>query len=174
MTGLDARIARLEAAEAVRSVFAQYTQLMDAGHIDELMQVFGPGAELVAMNEPSTGGGTVRRTGHAEIEAHYRALRIGTFRHHATGVSVDVSPDAKVAEISSLFITSYRHALKGGLYEVRLGADAAGAWKIARLHITSSWGWHVADARIDYFGSFAPMTLRGGRPVVWGRTLADR
>ncbi|MDR5654789.1 hypothetical protein [Ruixingdingia sedimenti] len=57
MTGLDARIARLEAAEAVRSVFAQYTQLMDAGHIDELMQVFGPGAELVAMNEPSTVGG---------------------------------------------------------------------------------------------------------------------
>lgn len=173
MLTLEQRLARLEAAEAVRGTMMSYAQLMDAGLVDEVLQLFAKDSQLIALNEPPGSGGSVRRSGIVEIDTHYRALRYGTFRHHLTNVSVDVTSDAKIAELSALFLTSYRHAIKGGFYEVKFERQNDGQWRIKRMHITSSWGWHVSDPNIDYFALLGAQALRGGRPVRWDLTLTD-
>src|SRR5262249_26523262 len=50
MTNLEKRVARVEAAEEVRSAFARYIYLMDGGFVDELMDVFMTDAEFLAEN----------------------------------------------------------------------------------------------------------------------------
>lgn len=166
MTDVDLRLARLEAAESVRSAFARYTYLMDGGFVDELLDVFATDAEFLAENEPPGTGGTVFRHGRRDIDGHYRSLPFGWFRHHTTNVSVDVAADALTAELSSYFLTAFPGGVQGGTYEgfFRRGAD--GVWRIARWQITSGWGWG-GKAGFHYFEQLADRTRGGGKPVVW-------
>lgn len=172
MTGIEARVARLEAAEAIRGAFAQYTHFMDGGFVDKIIDLFSEDAGFVAKSEPPGTGGTVELNGRSNIGSHYRSLNYGRFRHHTTNTSIDISADAQVGELSSLFITTYRRAIKGGLYELRYGRNVHGQWKIANMHIVSSWGWNV-DEDGSYFEPFSKHTLRDGHPVVWGQTLGE-
>jgi hypothetical protein len=166
MTSIEARLARLEAAEALRSALARYTYLMDGGFVDELLDVFMADAEFVAENEPPGAGGTVVRRGRDDIDGHYRALPFGWFRHHTTNVSVDVSADATQAELSSYFMTAFPGGVQGGLYEGTFQQDTDGTWRIQRWHITCSWGWGGEPA-FRYFEKSADRTVRGGKPVIW-------
>lgn len=169
---LERRLERLEAVESVRAAFTGYAQFMDAGLVEELLHLFDPEAEFVAMNEPPGTGGEVRLRGRADIEKHYRALPFGWFRHHTTNTSIDVSDDARHAELSSYFLTSFPGGVQGGLYEMQFQVDSSGAWRIRSVHIASSWGWGATGTGFHYFDQLGDNTLRGGRPVMWGRTIA--
>jgi hypothetical protein len=166
MTSIKTRLARLEAAEAVRSALARYTYLMDGGFVDELLDVFSADAEFVAENEPPGTGGTAMHRGRDDIGGHYRALPFGWFRHHTTNTSIDVSADATEAHVSSYFLTSFPGGVQGGLYEGTFQHDTDGTWRIRNWHITSSWGWG-GEPRFQYFEQTADRTVRGGKPVVW-------
>ncbi|MFE6923013.1 nuclear transport factor 2 family protein [Nocardia sp. NPDC057663] len=172
-TDLEVRVARLEAVEAVRGTFARYTQLMDGGFVDELLDVFATDADFLAENEPPGSGGSVDYRGRSEIAGHYRALPYGWFRHHTTNTTVDVSANAQQAELSSYFLTTFPGGVQGGLYEGSFALDVDGVWRIRRWQITSSWGWGTGDIGFQYFEPLAARTLRGGRPVVWNETLGS-
>jgi hypothetical protein len=166
MTNVEARLTRLEAAEAVRSALARYVYLMDGGFVDELLDVFTDDAEFVAANEPPGTGGTVVHRGRDDIGGHYRALPFGWFRHHTTNTSIDVSADATEAQVSSYFLTSFPGGVQGGLYEGTFQHDTDGTWRIRNWNITSSWGWG-GEPGFHYFEQAADRTVRGGKPVVW-------
>ncbi|MFE3188534.1 nuclear transport factor 2 family protein [Nocardia sp. NPDC059240] len=170
MTDLGARLARLEALEAVRGALARYVQLMDGGFVDELLDVFMADADMLAENEPPGSGGSVSYHGRAEIDGHYRALPFGWFRHHTTNTTIDVSAAADHAELSSYFLTAFPCGVQGGLYEGTFRLDVDGVWRIQRWQITSSWGWG-GEAGFHYFESLADRTLRGGKPVVWNQIV---
>ena len=166
MMNLETRVARIEAAEEVRSAFARYIYFMDGGFVDELMDVFMTDAEFLAENEPPSTGGTVTHRGRADIEGHYRALPFGWFRHHAANITVDVSADAQQADLSSYFLTAFPGGVQGGLHEGTFCKDVDGIWRIQRWQITSSWGWGGEPA-FQCFEKSTEWTQRGGRPVTW-------
>ena len=109
LTALHARLARLEAAEHVRSGLTAYAAAVDSHRFDDLMNLFCEDAEFVACNFPSGSGTTLRRTGRAAIAPITRILPETEVRHHVTNVAVDVDPDAKYADVSAYYLhTPYR------------------------------------------------------------------
>ncbi|MGW0035187.1 nuclear transport factor 2 family protein [Gordonia sp. NPDC003376] len=169
----EPRLRRLEAAEEIRCAITRYTQLMDAGLIDDLMELFMDDARFLSTNEPPGTGGSKSLQGRDEIETHYRGLPFGWFRHHIANTAVDVSPSADHAELSSYFITAFPGGVQGGLYEVGFRLDTAYTWRIQRLQITSSWGWGTKETGFHYFEQLGDRTFRGGHPVVWNETVHD-
>lgn len=171
MEDLALRISRLEAIEAVRGAFAKYVLFMDGGRVDDLLEVFAEDGELIAENEPAGSGLTVHRKGRSDVEKHYRQLPYGTFRHHTTNTTVDVSADATQAELSSYFLTAKPNGIKGGLYEILFIRDHDGSWHIQRLHIASSWAWQASAVENAFYDALADHTLRGGAPAVWDQVF---
>ena len=114
---LEARIARLEATEAVRRTFNRYLWFLDGGKFDDLLAVFAVDATMEAMNYPPGTGGTLRFDGRDAIAEIYRPLRAGGFRHNSTNTSIAVADDALGASLTSYFLTAGPNAIQGGVYE---------------------------------------------------------
>jgi len=162
---LEARIARLEAIEACRSVFSEYTHYLDAGHIDDLMEIFSEDVEWVAANYPPGSGQDLPVNGRAGVRQVYAGLTFGSFRHHTTNVAVNILPSGE-GELSSYFMTSVPKGLQGGLYQGSL-RDEGDRWRIFRWRVVSAWSWRVAGEADQYFFSMRDRALRDGRPVVF-------
>lgn len=164
---VERRVARLEAAEHVRSGLARYSHFVDARLFDELQHVFLDDAEFVAVNFPPGNPTPVRRVGWIEIEPVCRNLPSTEIRHHMTNVSVDVSSDAKHARSSAYYLHTKAGGITGGYYEGEWRPDNTGTWRIATWHVTAGWGSAFGGSGYDYAQSLRDGTRRGGHPVVW-------
>ena len=165
---LEARIARLEATEAVRRTFNRYLWFLDGGKVDDLLAVFAVDATMEAMNYPPGTGGTLRFDGRDAIAEIYRPLRAGAFRHNSTNTSIAVADDALTASLTSYFLTASPNGIQGGVYEGTLravSADPAGIWEIVSWRVSSQWGWNVAGDPATYTNPLHAFTLGDGRPA---------
>ena len=165
MTGtIEARIARLEAAEAVRSAFAEYTHYIDGRDFNALAELFSEDAIFVAANFPGGSGSRVERTTREKIVAVARSLP-QEIRHHSTNASINVSPDAKQADLSAYYLHVHAGGISGGLYEGTFRHEADGGWRIWRWQVTAGWGLPTGAQDYAYSQPLSVQTLRKGRPV---------
>lgn len=165
---LEARIARLEAAEAVRRTFNRYLWFLDGGKIDDLLAVFAEDAVMEAMNYPPGSGNDLRFETRAKIAEIYRPLKPGAFRHNSTNISIAVADDARSASITAYFLTAKPDGIQGGVYEGTMRActdDPAGVWEIVTWRVASQWGWDVAHQQPTYANPLHAFTLGDGRPA---------
>ncbi len=170
IASLSQRVQRLEAAEAVRSTFAEYTHHLDGGQVDDLLDLFTEDVRFLAVDYPPGTGGTLEKRGRQGVAEVYGGLRFGSFRHHTSNTSISVADDASSAELSSYFATASPFAWGGGLYQGTLVRDPD-RWRIREWQVTSTWGWRVRTDDRPYLdqplAGVAPHALRGGRPVRW-------
>ena len=165
---LEARVARLEATEAVRRTFNRYLYYLDGGRTDDLLAVFAVDATMEAMNYPPGSGGTERYEGRERIAAIFRPLRPGASRHNSTNVSIAVADDARTASLTAYFVTTFRDGIQGGFYEGTAratSADPAGDWEIVTWRVSSQWGWHAKDGFATYAEPLGAFTTGDGRPA---------
>jgi hypothetical protein len=164
---LRARIARLEARDACRSSFNEYLHYLDGGFTEELLEVFAADARLEVMNFPPGSGEDLEFCGRDEIRPLYADHEGIMSRHHSANVSVNLSRDGRSADLSAYFITALNYGLTGGIYEVRF-EQRDGKWLIARLRISSTWGWVLPQEAPPFLAEhLGAGTLRGGRPVIY-------
>ncbi len=152
---LAARVARLEAKEAVLAAFNRYLYTLDVGYPAELVDgVFTEDAVLEVVNFPPGTMQDLTLTGHAEIrplyEDHTKSAPAIQGGHHATNISVAVADDAGSAELTAYFLTAVGTTgfVQGGQYQGEAVPDGDGdRWRFRRYRILSGWGWRVgADA----------------------------
>jgi hypothetical protein len=162
---LQARVARLEAAEACRSAFNEYLYYLDGGLVEDLLGVFDADAQLEVMNFPPGSGQDLTYSGRDEMRTLYAAFAGEGTRHHAANVSLSVAEDASRVDLSAYFLTAIPFGLTGGIYEASL-APVDGRWRITSLRIASTWGWSIPQEAPPFLAEpLAAGTLRGGRPA---------
>ena len=149
LQALKARIARLEAKEAVLSAFNRYLYSLDTGFGDDILDCYTDDAVLDVPNFPGAGGDDLHFEGRAEIAPLYapyaegqKGIRGG---HHSANIAINVAPDLKSAEVTAYFMTNTANGVQGGRYEGVMHAGADGQWRWQTLAITSAWGWQVKD-----------------------------
>jgi hypothetical protein len=161
---LRARVERCEAIEACRVRFNEYLYFLDGGHLEELIDLFADDCRLEVMNFPPGTGKDLHFTGHDEIRTLYAEFAGEGARHHSANVSVVLSEAGDRAELIAYFHTTIEYALTGGIYELAL-VPALGTWQIARMRISSTWGWRIPHSDPPFLKEpFAAGTLREGRP----------
>jgi hypothetical protein len=167
ITAVRERVCLLEAREACVSTLNEYLHYLDGEFTDDLLALFTPDAQLEVMNYPPGSGMNLDLRGHEQIRPVYREHRGIMSRHHAANVAVNVSRDARSAELSAYFLTAIDYGLTGGLYEARL-EPRDGKWRLAWLRISSTWGWVLPQEAPPFLSEhLGAGTLRGGRPVVY-------
>jgi hypothetical protein len=146
---LRARVARLEAKEAVLSAFNRYLYSLDTGFGDDIIDSYTDDAVLDVPNFPAAGGQDLHFEGRDEIAPLYapyaeRAAGIGG-GHHTANIGVNVAVDLERAEVSAYFMTSIPNGVQGGRYEGVMRNEPDGKWRWESLTITSAWGWRTPD-----------------------------
>lgn len=146
---LRARVARLEAKEAVLSTLNRYLYSLDTGFGDDIIDCYTDDAVLDVPNFPDAGGQDLHFEGREEIAPLYapyasRGTGIGG-GHHTANIAVNVAVDLRTAEVSSYFMTSIANGVQGGRYEGVMRHEADGVWRWQTLSITSAWGWRAVE-----------------------------
>ena len=149
LEALAARIARLEAKEAVLSTLNRYLYSLDTGFGDDIIDCYTEDAVLDVPNFPDAGGKDLHFEGRSEIAPLYapygeREPGIGG-GHHTANVAVNVAPDLTRAEVSAYFMTSAANGVQGGRYEGVMRNEPDGTWRWETLSITSAWGWRATE-----------------------------
>jgi hypothetical protein len=163
MPDLRRRIERIEAVEACRDRFNSYLYSLDAGHLEELLDLFADEARLELKNFPPGTGGELVYSGPDEIRGLYTSFVGEGARHHSANVSVAPSDDLGRVEMTAYFHTSLEYALTGGIYELQL-QPRSGEWQVTRMGISSTWGWGVPHTDPPFLKEpFGAGTLRDGR-----------
>src|SRR5262245_27421057 len=175
LEAVEARLARMEARDAVLATFHTYLHHLDVGYPDELVRdVFTKDAVLEAINFPPGTMKDVVLTGHDEIlplyAAHTRDAPAVQGGHHASNTHVVVADDLTRAELSSYFMTSVLAGgwLQGGQYQGEAVPDGD-RWRFRRFRVLSGWGWRVDQAAITPVTEplLAERAWWGGRPAGW-------
>jgi ketosteroid isomerase-like protein len=146
---LRARVARLEAKEAVLSALNRYLYSLDTGFGDDIIDCYTDDAVLDVPNFPDAGGKDLHFEGRDEIAPLYapygsRGTQIGG-GHHSANIAVNVAMDLRTAEVSSYFMTGTQNGVQGGRYEGVMRHEPDGRWRWGTLSITSSWGWKAVS-----------------------------
>ncbi len=171
LEALRARVARLEAKEAVISTFNRYLYSLDTGFGDEILDCYTEDAVLDVPNFPGAGGNDLHFEGRAEIAPLYapygdREPGIGG-GHHSANLAINVDFECKKAEVSAYFMTSGANGVQGGRYEGVMRHEPDGQWRWETLSITSAWGWRATE----FETITEPVTLKyspfGGHPVTY-------
>ncbi len=161
---LRTRVERIEAIEACRGRFNAYLYCLDAGHLEDLLGLFTDDVRLELRNFPPGTGGNLLYTGPDDIRGLYAAFVGEGARHHSANVSVVPSEALDQVEMTAYFQTAIEYTLTGGIYELQL-QPRGGAWQIARMRISSTWGWAVPHSDPPFLKEpFGAGTLRDGRP----------
>ena len=149
LQALKARIARLEAKEAVLSAFNRYLYSLDTGYGDDIVDCYTEDAVLDVPNFPGAGGDDLHFEGRAEIAPLYapyadgpKGIRGG---HHSANIAINVAADLKSAEVTAYFMTNTASGVQGGRYEGVMLPGTDGQWRWQTLAITSAWGWQAKD-----------------------------
>jgi ketosteroid isomerase-like protein len=144
-TALENRLARLEAAEAIRAAMFDYAAAVDAGHIDEAVQLYVPDVAWSGANMPFGTGKTLTLSGREQVAKMLSKLPAGSFRHHALNMTVDVDDDATSASSRALMLVVSRSPsspdkamVLGGLYRARW-VRAANLWQVETWHVSNQW-----------------------------------
>ncbi len=149
LEALRARVARLEAKEAVLSTFNRYLYSLDTGFGDDIIDCYTEDAVLDVPNFPEADGQDLHFEGRAEIAPLYapygqREPGIGG-GHHSANIAVNVDPDCQHAQVSAYFMTAVANGIQGGRYEGVMRCEGDGQWRWQSLTITSAWGWRARD-----------------------------
>ncbi len=168
---LRARLARLEAKEAVLSAFNRYLYCLDTGFGEDIIDCYTEDAVLDVPNFPGADGADLHFEGRAEIAPLYAPYAAAEPRigggHHSANIAVNVAFNCKRAEVSSYFMTSTPNGVQGGRYEGVMHHEADGKWRWKMLSITSAWGWRA----VQYETVSEPVGLEhspfGGRHVAY-------
>jgi len=165
LQNLQARIARIEAKEACLATFHEYLHYLDGEMVDDLVDLFAPDAQVEAMNyPPGTGKDRICRD-HEEIRPLYAEHKGILSRHHAANVTINVSLEEMVADLSAYFITAVNYGFSGGIYEATF-RPVDGKWRFTWLRIASDWGWIIPQDYPPFLAdSLGARALREGRPV---------
>ena len=173
LAATEARLARLEAKEAVLSTFNEYLYYLDVGYPAELVnEVFTADAVLEVINFPPGSMKDLRFNGRADIKPlyddHTRAAPAVQGGHHASNIAVNVAPDLTSAQLSAYFMTSVNDAgwLQGGQYQGEAVPDGD-KWRFRHYRIISGWGWRVDRDAITAVTAPVPaeQAWRGARPA---------
>ena len=149
LQALQARVARLEAKEAVLSAFNRYLYCLDTGFGDDIVDCYTDDAILDVPNFPGAGGQDLHFEGRAEIAPLYapysegpKGIRGG---HHSANIAVNVTHDLHRADVTAYFMTSTENGVQGGRYEGTMRHEDDGQWRWQQLSITSARGWKAND-----------------------------
>ena len=149
LQALQARVARLEAKEAVLSAFNRYLYCLDTGFGDDIVDCYTEDAVLDVPNFPGADGQDLHFEGRAEIAPLYapyaqgpKGVRGG---HHSANIAINIAHDLQSADVTAYFMTSTANGVQGGRYEGVMRHDTDGQWRWGTLSITSAWGWKAKD-----------------------------
>jgi hypothetical protein len=171
----EARLARLEAKEAVLATFNEYLYFLDVGYPDELVSaVFTADATLEVLNFPPGTMADLTFVGHDAIKPLYVAHTVTAPAiqggHHASNIAIEVAPDCSSARLSAYFMTSTAAIgiLQGGQYQGEAVPDGD-RWRFRHYRILSGWGWKVAKDVIRPVTDAMPAERArdGARPATW-------
>lgn len=170
---LRATVARLEAKEEVVALFNCYLHGLDLDRADDVVACFASDAILHVINFPPGSGTDLHLRGPDEIRPLY-ARHAGALEpsikggHHAANRGVEVSADAKSAQLSAYFLTAAGTGgwIQGGMYQMRAERRPQG-WRVAEMNIISGWGWRVGDPQPITDSVPAAKAWRDGRPATW-------
>lgn len=171
LADLRARVARLEAKDAMREIFNRYLYSLDLDRAEEVLACFADDAVLNVLNFPPGSGKDLRLVGPEGIRPLYDRHAGGSEPmvkggHHGANVSVSVSEDGTHGDLSAYFLTAVgvRGFVQGGMYQIRAAQRAEG-WRITEMNIISGWGWSVADVAPVTEPVAASRAWREGRPA---------
>ena len=169
LSELRARLARLEAKEAIQATFNQYLYSLDTGNAAGIIDAYAVDAVLDVINFPPKND-DLHFEGRDSISTLYtrygkaptdRAIAGG---HNSTNVSIAVSANALSATFTSYFSTTHNFGAQGGRYEGTLAPDADGRWRFQTLSIISAWGFRAETEKVS-----DPVNVRqsrfGGAPA---------
>jgi SnoaL-like domain len=168
---LAARVGRLEATESLRQALNDYFYLVDAGRVDELLDVYAENVVWTASNVPFGSGQTLSCQGRTQVRPIVESLGYGSFRHH--GLNIDIQVDdagASATTVAYMLIVSRSAevadaaALLGGLYEGKWVRDAD-RWRIESWRVNNQW---MVDgvATAKFFDGLREYAQWDGRPRV--------
>lgn len=168
---LTARVARLEAKEAILSTLNKYLYSLDTGFGDDIIDCYTEDAVLDVPNFPPAGGNDLHFEGREEIAPLYapyadREPRIGG-GHHTANIAINVAQDLQSAEISTYFMTGTRNGVQGGRYEGSMRYESDGQWRWQKLSITSAWGFTATEYEIVSEPVGLQYSPFGGRHVAY-------
>jgi hypothetical protein len=154
---LDLRVARLEAAEAIRNLKARYCELCDAGYrAEELAELF--------VEDATWDGGTAlgRHEGRAAIRRFFEGMpsMISFAIHHVTNPRIDVAADAASATARWLLLQAATDATGdqamwfAAAYEDEY-VRVDGNWRFTRVALSTRFlapyerGWGTSRTSLD-------------------------
>ncbi|CDO30867.1 nuclear transport factor 2 family protein [Mycolicibacterium porcinum] len=142
---LLARLERLEAERDVRHALNDYFYLLDAGRVEDLLDVYSREVDWSASNIPFGSGRRLALTGRAQVRPVVESLGYGGFRHHGVNADIYVDDAATSAWTTSYMLVVSRSTevpgttlLLGGLYEGTWTRDSD-RWRIGAWHISHQW-----------------------------------
>jgi hypothetical protein len=139
VTSLEARIQRLEDAEAIRTLDAVYCRLLDDGDWPGLVELFTP---------DGTFDGLSVITGRPALEAFFGALAgdgLTAFWHHVSNLEIDVQADT--ASVRSLL---WQPCVVEGVPHV-----AAGRYADRLVRTDAGWRYELKQVRFFYWAPLA-------------------
>ena len=163
MSGLEQRIARLEALEAIRDLDARYCRTLDDGDWDALVSLFTEDGEFVGLS---------CARGHAGLRTFFAGLAeagLTAFWHHVTNLEITLDGPDTASARSFLWQPCVQdgvpHIAAGRYTDVlrRVDTDSGGVWRYASKQVSFDYfvplaeGWDhgrftVASAAATYPG----------------------
>src|SRR2546422_11647547 len=126
----------LIARELVRETVMRYVHLVDAGRIDELLELFAEDATLEAGERPPARGGAAIRALFLDTQTRLAAATTRPLiRHHVSSLEVDVLGPARATARSYFLAITERGPDHWGRYRDRLG------------HLQGPWPFHPHRGR---------------------------
>jgi len=141
VSGLEARLRRMEDIEAIRNLDAAYCRLLDDGDWPALVELFTPDGVFDGLS-------VVR--GHGALLAFFAGLASGgltSFWHHVSNLEIDVDGDGDDAAVRSLL---WQPCVVAGVPHV-----AAGRYADRLVRTPEGWRYSLKQVRFFYW---APMS----------------
>ena len=137
----------LIARELVRETVMRYVHLVDAGRIDELLELFAEDATLEAGERPPARGGAAIRALFLDTQTRLAAATTRPLiRHHVSSLEVDVLGPASATARSYFLAITER------------GPDHWGRYRDRLVHVDGRWLFQHRRVRTD--GSAAASAFR--------------
>ena len=168
---LAARVGRLEAVESLRKALNDYFYLVDAGRVDELLDVYTDDVSWSATNVPFGSGQTLSCQGTAQVRPIVESMGHGGFRHHGLNIDIQLDDAAESATTVAYMLLVSRSAeladaaaLLGGLYEGTWVRDGE-RWRIQSWRVNNQWMIDGVPS-VKFFEEMRKDTRWDGRPRI--------
>lgn len=127
----------LAAREGVRHTVASYAHLVDAGRLDDVVQLFALDGVIDVVDGGSAQGHEALRAFFGGIGSSLRSSRIPRIRHHTSNLRITaVEPDRAESDCYFLCLTD-------------VGADHWGRYRDQLVRIDTAWYFERRSVRTD-------------------------